>query len=593
MGILSHTRLGALSLAAASLALIAGCADAPQDGAQAAADTSPGPDFPDMSVTLTPGGLSGDAYVDVVVEIEGHDFTAGEPFLTSPAIFAGVMGAPYGEGEVAPVEASDANGPITLTRADNPADPNNFIYFRRWLPERDTSGPVTVHYRAPIELVPPTLGAGPPFDLRLNESVVTGAGVTFLVTPDIQQPFDITIDWDLSAMPENSIGVTSFGRNLTELQGPPGMLSTAYYMAGPVGRYPTDGEDHAFSAYWIGEPPFDPEETMPWSEEVYDAQLDFFRIENPEPYTFMSRPNPYAGGGGAGLTNSFMLSYPQDTADLEDIAITIIHEMSHKWIGGVAGPPGATSWFSEGMNVFYTRRVPLKYGLLSPEAFIEDVNSHARRYYTNAINDLPNDQIPYLFWRDTRVRTLPYDRGSLYFAGEDARIREASHGERTMDDIFFQIDAIRKAGDPFTPEVWEDLIAAELGEEARGRFQAMMAGEIQIPPSDAFGPCFTREETPSRVFQLGFDASTLSSGERIVTGLVEGSTAEAAGLRDGDRILEPVALERVQSDPSLTLTLQVGRGDDRFTVEYLPRGDEATVYTWSRVEDVDDDQCPL
>jgi hypothetical protein len=546
-----------------------------------------------MTVTLMPGGLNAEAYVDVTVEIEGHDFAAGEPFLTSPAIFAGVLGAPYGEGDVAPVEASDADGPIPLSRDENAADPNNFIYFRRWLPERDTSGPILVHYRAPIQLVPPTLGAGPPFDLRLNENVVTGAGATFLVIPDTQDPFHITIDWDLSQMPDHSIGVSSFGRNEAELQGPAGQLTTAYYMAGPVGRYPTDGEDHPFSAYWIGEPPFDPVETMPWSEAVYEAQLDFFGIENPEPYTFMSRPNPYPGGGGAGLINSFMLSYPADTANLDDIAITIVHEMSHKWVGGVEGPPGGTAWFTEGMNVFYTRRVPLKYDLLSPEAFIDNVNMHARRYYTNAINDLPNDQIPYLFWRDSRVRTLPYDRGSMYFAGEDARIREASRGQRSMDDLFFQIDALRKAGEPFTPQVWEDLITAELGDEARSRFQAMMAGALQIPPSDAYGPCFTREEEPSRVFQLGFDAATLSSGERIVSGLVEGSTAEAAGLRNGDRILEPVALEAVQSDPTRTLTLSVGRGEQTFTVEYLPRGEEATVYTWTRVEDVEDDQCPL
>ncbi len=221
------------------------------------------------------------------------------------------------------------------------------------------------------------------------------------------------------------------------------------------------------------------------------------------------------------------------------------------------------------------------------------MNKHARRYYTNAINDLPNDQIPYLFWRDTRVRTLPYDRGSMYFAGEDARIREASQGERSMDDIFFQIDAIREAGEPFTPEVWEDLIAAELGDEARTRFQEMMAGAIQIPPSNAFGPCFTREETPSRVFQLGFDAATLSSEDRIVSGLIEGSTAEAAGLRNGDRILEPVALEAVQSDPGRTLTLSVGRGEEQFTLEYLPRGEPTTVYTWTRVDSVDEDECPL
>jgi hypothetical protein len=593
MGLRTLSRQIALSMAALALATLAGCADPSAATAEPEAQNDAHAGLPRMSLTFTPGGLEEEAFVDVTVELVGYDVEAGEPFLTAPAIFAGVLGAPYGEGDVAPVTAFDAEGQVSLTRADNPEDPNNFIYYRRWLADRDTSGPIRVQYRAPIALVPPTLGAGPPFDLRLNEGVITGAGSTFLVVPDTNQPFQMTLNWDLDHMAAGSIGISSFGRGETELTGPAGRLIPAYYMAGPVGRYPTDGEDHAFSAYWIGDPPFDPDETMPWSEQVYQAQLDFFGIENPEPYTFMSRPNPYPGGGGAGLTNSFMLSYPGDTANLDDIAITIIHEMSHKWVGGVSGPPGATSWFTEGMNVFYTRRVPLKYGLLSPDAFLEDVNKHARRYYTNAINDLPNDQIPYLFWRDTRVRTLPYDRGSLYFAGEDARIRAASNGERSMDDVFFQIDAIREAGDPFTPEVWADLMVAELGEDARTRFTEMMAGALQVPPSDAYGPCFIREETPSREFQLGFDASTLSSEERIVSGLVEGSAAEQAGLRNGDRILEPVALEAAQSDPERTLSLSVGRDGERFTLEYLPRGQTVTVYTWARTPDVDEDACPL
>lgn len=136
MSYLTHTRLGALSLAAASLALVAGCAEAPQSASSETPEVAAGPALPDMTVTLMPGGLTDAAYVDVTVEIDGQDFAAGEPFLTSPAIFAGVLGAPYGEGDVAPVEASDANGPIPLSRDDNPADPNNFIYFRRWLADR-------------------------------------------------------------------------------------------------------------------------------------------------------------------------------------------------------------------------------------------------------------------------------------------------------------------------------------------------------------------------------------------------------------------------------------------------------------------------
>lgn len=564
--------------------------DQPQSGqaqSEQAQETAPG--LPELAVTLAPGGLDGSAHIDVTLEITGLDIAAGGPFLQSPAIFAGVDAVPYEDGAIS---VADAQGAVPLERADGEADPSNFLYWRHWRAGRDLSGPVTVQYRAPIALTIPELGAGPPFDLRVAEGVVSGAGNTFLVVPETPQPMRVDLQWDLSGMSEGSIGVSSFGRGNVVTPGPASRLITAYYMAGPVGRYPSDGDHHGFSAYWVGDPPFEPETVMPWAEEVYDAQVEFFGIEDPAPYVFFARGNPYPGGGGAGLINSFMLSYPEDTADLDGISVTIAHEMSHKWVGGIQGRPGATSWFSEGANVFYTRRVPLEASLMTPDQYIADVNDHAVRYYTNAINDLPNAEIPGRFWSDTRVRTLPYDRGSMYFAGVHARVREASGGERGMDDLFFELDARRQAGETVTAQTWADIVAAELGEEARERFDAMMNGALQVPPSGAFGPCFERVESESEIFELGFDPASLAGPDRIVSGLVDGSRAEAAGLRDGDRILRPVALEAVQSDASRTLVLAVQRDGEDMSIEYRPRGESVTVYTWQRIERVPDAQCP-
>ena len=56
MANVTQTRLGALGVAATSLALLAGCADALQNPPSTAPETEAGPDFPDMTVTLMPGG---------------------------------------------------------------------------------------------------------------------------------------------------------------------------------------------------------------------------------------------------------------------------------------------------------------------------------------------------------------------------------------------------------------------------------------------------------------------------------------------------------------------------------------------------------
>ena len=507
-------RLAAL---VASLTLAAACTPAEETrDAATPAPAATSPALPQLHVTLAPGGIqtasdNQPAYIDVTLEMAGLPVEANTPFLTSPAIFAGVEAVAYGEDGIADISVQDDAGPVPLVRADEDPDPTNFLYWRHWQAERDLEGVVTVTYRAPIDLVIPQLGAGPPFDLRLNDEIVSGAGNTFLVVPATPRPFMVNLDWDLSAMPEGSIGASSFGEGSVMTPGPASRLVTAYYMAGPMGHFPDEAGNHPYRAYWTDNPPFDPDTVMPWAEQVYEAQLDFFGIENPEPYTFFARANPYPGGGGAGLINSFMLSYAEDTEELDGINITIIHEMSHKWVGGVSGQPGATSWFSEGANVFFTRRVPLAAGLMTPEQYIADVNKHAVRYYTNAINDLPNDQIPGLFWSDTRVRSLPYDRGSLYFATVDAEVRAASDGARSMNDLFFELDGMRNAGTPVTAETWADIVAAELGEPAREDFWAMMDGALQVPPADAYGPCFDRVETQSRVFELGFDPASLAA----------------------------------------------------------------------------------
>ncbi|WP_203290662.1 hypothetical protein [Maricaulis parjimensis] len=593
-------RQGGLQLGAmiASLVLATACTPETASTETAAPAAPAAPGLPQLHVTLAPGGLdtageTDQAWIDVTLQISGLDITAHTPFLTSPAIFAGVEAVAYGEDGIGDVIVTDEAGPVGLVRADDDPDPTNFLYWRHWQAERDLEGLVTVTYRAPIDLVIPQLGAGPPFDLRLNGEIVSGAGNTFLVVPATPRPFMVNLDWDLSAMPDGSIGASSFGEGQVLTPGPASRLVTAYYMAGPMGHYPAEAGDHAYRAYWTDNPPFDPDTVMPWAEEVYDAQLDFFGIENPEPYTFFARANPYPGGGGAGLINSFMLSYRHDTEELDGINITIIHEMSHKWVGGVSGQPGGNAWFTEGANVFFTRRVPLSAGLMTEEQYLADVNQHAARYYTNAVNDLPNDQIPGLFWSDTRVRTLPYDRGSLYFATVDAQVRAASAGERSMNDLFFQLDALRQAGETVTAETWADIVAGELGEPARADFWAMMDGALQIPPADAYGPCFDRVSTDSRVFELGFDAASLVSEPRLVSGLIAGSNAEQAGLRDGDEILQSVALEGVQSDDTRTLSLRVRRDGRDFTVDYLPRGEAVTVYTWELVPGPDDRSCAL
>ncbi len=556
------------------------------------AQDAPAP-LPGLSITLAPGGIdaSGNpAWIDITTRVSGINWTAGEPFLRIPAQFAGVPGVAYGDDNL---HASDASGAVPLSVSVDDPDAGGFIYFRRWSPQRDTGEDITLQYRAPIEMRVPKLGAGPPFDLRAQGGGFSGAGNTFIVMPDTSQPFMIEIHWDLAALAPGSIGVSSFGEGDTVAPGSVDRLIASYFMAGPIGAFPPDRSKAKFSGYWIGTPLFDAPALLQWSEKAYGVVVDFFEDKDPPAFRVLMRGNPYQGGGGAALMSSFLVSYPDSQTDGFKLRETIAHETVHNWVTSIAGPPGSTSWFSEGMTVAYTRKLLLRSGLFTAEEFLESVNDSALSYYTNALNDTPNDEIASGFWRDTRIRSLPYSRGSLYFDAVDAAIRESSAGQRSLDDLLKAFNTRRVSGEAVSSDTWRELLVAELGDTGGEAMDHMLAGQLIVPPGNAFGPCFARVEKAMRRFDLGFERESLFDEPRIVKGLVEDSEAAKAGIRNGDLILQPVPLEDAQSDPDKTLKLQLRRDDESLEVEFLPRGETVQGYLWQRVEAVPDSACAL
>src|SRR6202034_3748805 len=122
------------------------------------------------------------------------------------------------------------------------------------------------------------------------------------------------------------------------------------------------------------------------------------------------------------------------------------------------------AWYAEGLAVYYQRVLPLRAGLITSDAYLRDINTTAGRYFTDAMNRPPKDQIQSRFWADTRIRVLPYDRGSLYFAQVDAAVRKASHGSRSLDDLVLEMLQRRHDGLPVSQDAWLQIVTRELGQ---------------------------------------------------------------------------------------------------------------------------------
>ena len=218
-----------------------------------------------------------------------------------------------------------------------------------------------------------------------------------------------------------------------------------------------------------------------------------------------------------------------------------------------------------------------------------DLNATASRYYTNPVRDAPDAEVMPRFWLDTRYRVLPYDRGAMYFAVLNGKIKKASAGKRSIDDLVLAMVLRARKQEPVTEAVWLELLHAELGDAGVAVHTSMLAGGLMLPDSEDFGPGFRRVVAKIRPFDIGFDLGPLVGATKRVQGLKPGSEAAKAGLENGDIITYATGMDALQRDVARTFDLMVTRAGKTFPISYLPRGEAVDAWQWERIPGASDD----
>lgn len=559
---------------------------------------APAADNPSLAISIEPRTGSDPAIIsDVVVTMRLTDAAAHDGLVVQlPHVITNVDTNAL---SITHVQASDAAGLLQLSVRDvkTPAGPD-----RQWIADRAPQGDVTLRFSAPAFAPAGTRGAAPPVELRNDAGAVSGNLGILLPLPDDTRAYRFSLDWNLAGLKGDLQAASSLGLGNRRASDPMSLsdIRRVYVMAGRIGTFPATGPSASsapsgFFAAWQGEPGFAIAPLMGWTETLYGHYGKLFSVTEPQPYGVFLRMNPVNPGGGIGQYHSFVTTFGEKRGnDPEELKFTLAHEMFHTLQPYITEPQGlASSWFNEGLAVFYQRALPLRFGMITPDAFLTDINFHAARLYTSIKADTPNEQIPALFWADTRVRTLPYDRGSMYLVTIDQQMRRKSGGTKSLDDLMLAMLALGKQGKPVSVSDWRELLRRELGENAALGVDRALAGEIPVPDSDAFGPCFRRITKDLRRYDLGFAPESLVSSPRIIKGLVAGSAAEQAGLRDGDEILMPVGQDGLQGEQTGVLTLSIRRDGADQTINYVPRGQTVPAWQWERVPGIADDRCAL
>jgi hypothetical protein len=538
--------------------------------------------------------------VQVTLQFDDIAARPDEPLLRLPLVSSNVDTVAK---LISSISARDVNGPLRLTFRDvdlpetGMRDAVGGGLSREWLSDRVVKGPITVIYTVPAEATLPPRGPAPPFSFSADEGGVSAAGHVFLLLPPKNAHYRTIFSWDVSRAPKGSRGVSSLGEGNATAAEPldPAQLRMSFFMAGRIGTYPRVPRNNGFFGVWQGSPAFDARKLLAWTGALYDHYATFFGQRKSQSYGVFLRYNPINAGGGVGLYNSFVTTFGKGQgSNVNKIRITLAHEMFHTFQPFIGQPAGlASSWFGEGLATFYQARLAFRFGMITPEAFLSDVNWTAARYYTSAMARVPNSQIPMRFWADTRVRTLPYDRGMLYFATVDDALRKSSGGRASLDTLVLEMLALEKSGRITTNADWEARLVRYLGPQAVVSFRAFLDGAMPVPASDAFGSCFRRVTHPLRRYDLGFQSDVLAETKRIVRGLVPGSAAAVAGLRDGDEIIDPVPQDAIQGEQAELLKLRIRRGDNVFPLSYLPRGETVDAFQWERVPGTRRSDCTL
>ncbi|MFN4184897.1 MAG: hypothetical protein ACK4M6_08930 [Hyphomonas sp.] len=467
------------------LIAMAGCEAAPAPEAE--------PD-PSYEITLRPELDETGMVEAIAVSSRLHGgLKAGETRLklSAPVVYVNVTGI---ADRILDLRVTDGAGPVTFTLEQDDPVPGGFPYFRHWTATRDVEYPLDITYRA---LVQPEGGPpGPAFGIRPSKGGVSGAGAGYMIVPVNSESSLSVLDWDLSEFGPGAVGVTTFGEGRVLVKGPPAALMQGWLMAGQAGQYPLAEEESHFRAYWLGDFPFDVAAEMAYAKDLYDFFGEFFAYLDPAPdyRVFLRQLDTEPYGGATALANSFMLSrgpaLPEEIGG-QSPRSTLAHEMIHMWVGGLSGEHVQTNWFSEGLTTYYEHTAPFRAGRVPFEEYVAELNALSERYYTNPARAMSAVEIGQVGFNDGRVRHAPYERGALYFADLDARIRAASGGARTLDMLLHEVFTLRHSGDvELTIEAWSDFVSLELGAEEEAFVRALhIDGALIYPASDAFGAC--------------------------------------------------------------------------------------------------------
>lgn len=312
-------------------------------------------------------------------------------------------------------------------------------------------------------------------------------------------------------------------------------------------------------------------------QKVVQVQRDFWNSYD-FPYYFVAvLPSDRRNvRGGEARTNSFSLYLPKNLTTLlvEYDQALLAHEIFHAWnplrLGAYEND--RLYWFGEGVTDYYALLLLLRSGLISLDEYVAAHNNKIKAYYTSPVRSLTADEMVQKRNTNWDAEQLLYKKGYLFANHLDFTIRSTTNGKHSLDDVMRSLLRSSKPGSiTLSEKRIADALRPYLQEQGASDMEKYMNRGDLVPVDNSFGACATLEEIQHRSFDAGFDMEKWNKN-RVFSGVVPGSNAYRAGLRDGQKWVKGGL---VQDDPTTLVTFTVIEGETQKVVQFYPASTEA------------------
>ncbi|HEV2287546.1 MAG TPA: PDZ domain-containing protein [Candidatus Acidoferrales bacterium] len=276
-------------------------------------------------------------------------------------------------------------------------------------------------------------------------------------------------------------------------------------------------------------------------------------------YMFVFHFGPYAEMGGGGMEHSNCTAIAVSSGDA--VADVAAHEFFHLWNVKRIRPQTLQPvdytkemwtralWFAEGVTSTYASFTMVRSGLWDRKQFYSDLAQQftgletrpAHKWQSAEESSLDTWLDLYDYYNRPEVSISYYTKGQILGVMLDLAIRDATDNHRSLDDVMRAMnDDYARQGHFYNDSAGvEEEVEKITGRNFKEFFEEYVAGTEEIPYNDFLHAAGLQAQAQQRaVADLGFQISRGSFATGAISSVTQGSSAEKAGLRSGDAILQ-------------------------------------------------------